>query len=152
VTARRYDADRSMLTWVTSARHGPGLCQQPFGNLGGSSSIDVREQPAGPCGLDDPGVPPIVPERPTTADRVLLSRDLFPPGLIYTQHAHPRQRRREALLGVRDVPAVRERPGKPVVQRSSLDAGEPLRNARRRTPASASWSPWTGPVLPAATR
>ncbi len=49
MTARRYDADRSMLTWVTSARHGPGLCQQPFGNLGGSPSVDVREQPAGPA-------------------------------------------------------------------------------------------------------
>jgi len=100
-----------------------GLLLNPFDDLGGGASVDVRQQAAGSGGVDDPGVPPVVRDAPPAAVLVLFPLRLPAAGLIDPQHGHRRQWLRELAGDVRNVRLVRDRPRDHVV----LGAGEHAR-------------------------
>lgn len=105
-----------------------GLCADPLGDLGRGPPVDVSEEPAAAGGVDDAGVPPVVGHPPLPAVRVLLPLGLSAAGHIDPQHRHRRQRLRQGGDHVDGVRPVGHRPGHPVVVRTGLHAGEPLRD------------------------
>ena len=105
-----------------------GLLRNPVGDLGGGPPVDVSQQAAGACGVDDPGVPPVRDHEPPPGVGVLAPLDLAAAGLIDPEHSHRRQRPRQDRVDVRDERGVCHRPGHRVVLRAGLHAGEPLRD------------------------
>lgn len=142
---REREADRVGVAGGQVDRHvgdglspGLGLAGQPGRHTRGGPALNVRQQPRGAGGIDDPGQPAIRDQHPPAGGRIASPAPLPTADLIAPEHAHRRWRRGQPLLHVRHERGMRDRPRHPIEITAGLHAPEALGDpgaTRRPQPA-----------------